>query len=206
MHRRRPGHRRRLRTRLTLRASLAGLGLLLALAAPAAAQAPAAASGQTVKFDPKTKVDGKVLQVVFGERALFRVDDSGQPVLDSVEKGSLAAAHPAGAVQETYAPPGPGVIAVALDGSAEKQATVLKVWNRTGHALEYRAIALVLHGQSLSPGIAPTCPVPAGGVRTETWPAPVVAVGLGGFKPASKEALARCAAKPAAPAGAKKGK
>lgn len=181
-----------------MRRVLIAAAAVLAWAGAASAQAPAAPAQQQLSFEPKTKVDGKVLQVIFGERALVRLDDGGLPVLDGVEKGQLAAAHPAGAVQETYAAPGPGLVAAALDGSAEKRASVLKVWNRTGHALQYQAIALVLHGQSLTPTLAPTCPVPAGGVRTETWPAPVVAVGLSGFKPATKAALARCAAKPAA--------
>ena len=188
---------------------LAGLALAAALAGVAAAQPAAKAEAPTsLKFEPKTQVDGDILQVIFGERALFRLDDAGKPVLDSVDKGQLAAAHPAGAATESYATPGPGLLAAALDGSAEKQASVMKVWNRLDHPVEYRAIVLVLHGQSLSPVPVPTCPVPAGGVRSETWPAPVVAVGLSRFKPASKAALARCtvAAKPAAKPAPKKGK
>jgi hypothetical protein len=185
-----------------------GAAIVLALVAPAAAQpAPKAEAPRSFKFEPKTQVDGEILQVVFGERALFRLDDGGKPVLDSVEKGQLAAAHLPGAAAEAFQPPGPGLIAAALDGSAEKQASVLKVWNRLGHAIEYKTIVLVLHGQALSPVAVPTCPIPAGGVRTESWPAPVVAVGLSRFKPASKEALARCAggAKPAAKPAPKKG-
>ena len=172
--------------------SLAGLIAVLALAAPAAAQTPAPKS---VPFEPGTQVDGAVLQVMFGERALFRLDDGGKPVLDKSEKGQLAVAHPAGTVNETYAAPEPGLLAAALDGSAETKTSALKVWNHTGHAIEYGAIVLVLEGQTLHPVPVPVCPVPAGGVRTETWPAPIVAVGLSRFKAASKAALARCAAK-----------
>ncbi|MEA1151699.1 hypothetical protein U8Y08_27800, partial [Klebsiella pneumoniae] len=73
----------------------------------------------------------------------FRLDDGGLPVLDTVEKGALAAAHPPGAVAEAFPPPGPGLVAAALDGSVEKKASVLKVWNTTGHPLEFRVVALV---------------------------------------------------------------
>jgi hypothetical protein len=182
-----------------LRWMLAGIAFALTLAGVASAQptanaAPAPAP-KSVPFEPKTQVDGPVLQVIFGERALFRLDDGGMPVLDAVEKGKLAIAHPAGTVAETYAAPGPGMLAAAVDGSAETKATTLKVWNRLDHAVEYGAVVLVLQGGSLHPVPVPTCPVPAGGVRTETWPAPIVAVGLARFKTASKAALARCAAK-----------
>jgi hypothetical protein len=170
---------------------LIGLAAALTLATAAAAAPPAAAPPKTVRFDPKTQVDGAVLQVIFGERALFRLDDGGLPVLDSVEKGKLAAAHPPGAVAETYAAPGPDLVAAALDGSAERKASVLKIWNHTGKPLEYSAHVLVLDGETLHPVAVTTCPVPAGGVRTETWPAPIVAVGLARFKPASAAALAR---------------
>lgn len=167
--------------------ALTGLAAALTLATSAAAAPPP----KTVRFDPKTQVDGAIVQVIFGQRALFRLDDGGLPVLDSVEKGKLAAAHPAGTVAETYAPPAPGVIAAALDGSAEKKASVLKVWNHTAKPLEYSAHVLVLEGETLHPVAVTTCPVPAGGVRSETWPAPVVAVGLTRFKPATAKALAR---------------
>jgi len=177
-----------------------GVLAALALAGSAAAQPKAEAPApKSFKFEPKTQVDGDILQVIFGERALFRLDDGGKPVLDSVDKSQLAAAHPPGAAKETYTPPAPGLVGAALDGSAEKQVSVMKVWNRLGHPIEYRAILLVLHGQNLAPVAVPTCPVPAGGVRMETWPAPVVAVGLSRFKPASAAAIARCAGgKPAA--------
>lgn len=175
------------------------LALALALAGVAAAQPAAKAapapSPKSVPFEPGTQVDGAILQVMFGDRALFRLDDGGKPVLDAVEKGKLAIAHPAGTVAETYATPGAGLLAAAVDGSAETKATSLKVWNRLDHAVEYGAVVLVLQGGSLHPVPVPTCPVPAGGVRTETWPAPIVAVGLARFKTASKAALARCAAR-----------
>ena len=170
--------------------SLIGLAAALALAASAAA-APAPAPPKSVPFDPKTQVDGAILQVIFGERAVFRIDDAGLPVLDAVEKGKLAAAHPPGTAKETYAAPGPGLLAAALDGSAEVKASKLKVWNHTGRPIEYTAHVLVLDGEALHPVAVSPCPVPAGGVRTESWPAPIVAVGLTGFKAATAAALAR---------------
>jgi hypothetical protein len=146
-------------------------------------------------FEPKTQVDGAVLQVIFGERAVFRLDDGGQPVLDAVEKGQLALAHPKGEVTETFAQPDSGMMAAALDGSAEVQASTLKVWNHTGHPIQYHGMALVLHDQKLTPVPLAMCPVPAGGVRTQSWPSPIVAVGLSKFKTATAADLAQPACK-----------
>jgi hypothetical protein len=162
-------------------------------AAKPPASAPAAqAAAKQLTFEPKTKVDGETLQVVLGQRAVFGVDGKGHPVIDKVEEGQLAAAHPAGKVTETFEAPESGRIAAALDGSAEKRATVLKIWNNTGDALEYRAIALVLRGDKLTPAPVKVCAVAPGAIRTETWPAPIVAVGLARFKPASAGAAAAC--------------
>jgi hypothetical protein len=201
MDRREPARRPPVRRGLLVAGALLALALAGDAAAQAAPKPEAPVVARSAKFEPKTQVDGGILQVLFGERALFRLDDGGKPVLEAVERGQLAAAHPPGAASETFAPPGPGLLAAALDGSAEAHVTVLKIWNRTGRPIAYRAIALeLLQGEVLRPVPAPTCPVPAGGVRVEVWPAPVVAVGLARFEPASKEALARCAAaaKPAA--------
>lgn len=167
--------------------------LALAMAAPAepvstAPKAPKAGApaAQPLSFKPETLVDGETLQIVLGQRALFRLDDRGQPVLFKVEKGQLAAAHPDGAVKETFAPPPDGQIAAALDGSAEKRATVLKIWNRTDKPLDYRAMALILNKENkLTPSPAPvSCSLPPRSVHIETWRAPIVAVGLGRFKEA----------------------
>jgi hypothetical protein len=104
-------------------------------------------------------------------------------VLDKVEEGKLAAAHPAGAVKEAFEPPPQGQIAVALDGSAEARATVLKVWNRTDKPLGYRAVALVMQqGKLAALPTPPLCSVKPGAVWTETWRRPIVAVGLGRFR------------------------
>jgi hypothetical protein len=173
----------------------AAIALTVATAAAAQTSAPTAAKPPlSMGFEPKTYVDGVMLQVILGERALLRLDSGGNPVLDTVEKGQLAAAHPDGAVRETFTPPPDGEIAAALDGSAEKRATSLKIWNGTAQPIEYKAILLVLkEGGVLQAVPAPTCPVAPGHIRLETWPAPVVAVGLSRFKPASPDALIQTA-------------
>jgi len=162
---------------------------LLASLALAASDAPAAtapkAETPALSFQPKTMADGETLQVILGQRALFRLDDRGWPVLFKVEEGKLADAHPPGAVTETFGPPPEGQIAVALDGSAEKRVTVLKIWNRTGKPLDYRAMALVMRKDKLTPMPAPAaCSVRPRSVHVESWPAPIVAVGLGRFREA----------------------
>ncbi|WP_309090436.1 hypothetical protein [Phenylobacterium sp.] len=166
---------------------IAAVAAALAFQAAPAAKAPEAkaAPQKPLTFTPKTMVDGETLQIVLGQRAVFQLDDKGQPVLLKVEEGKLAAAHPAGAVTETFAPPPEGQIAAALDGSAEKRATVLKIWNRTGKPLDYRAIALVMRKDKLTATpVPPACSVRPRSVHVETWPAPIVAVGLGRFKEA----------------------
>lgn len=144
-----------------------------------AAQPPAPEAG---KFEPRTLVDVDTLQVVRGQRALFMLDDKGLPVLLRVEEGQLAEAHPPGTVVESFAPPPKGQFAVALDGSAETRATILKVWNETDRALDYRAVALVFGGGGkLSPAPAPVCAAPPRSIRIETWRRPIVAAALNRF-------------------------
>jgi len=116
--------------------------------------------------------------VLLGQRALFRLDDRGMPVLAKVETGRLAAAHPTGQAQEAFAPPPPGQLAAALDGSAEKRASVLKIWNRRDKPVDFRSVLLVLQDGKLTPVPVYICPVAVGETRTETWPRPVVAVAL----------------------------
>jgi hypothetical protein len=154
---------------------------------PAAKAAPAAkAPAQPLTFKPETLVDGETLQIVLGQRALFRLDDRGQPVLLKVEKGQLAEAQAEGTVTEAFTAPPDGQIAAALDGSAEKRATVLKIWNATDKPLDYRAMALILgKDNKLNPSPAPvSCSLRPRSVHVETWRAPIVAVGLGRFKEA----------------------
>src|SRR4029453_11985594 len=155
-------------------------------ASEATAAPPAVAGAKGLAFEPKTLVDGEAVQVSLGQGALFRLDDKGLPVLSKVEEGQLSAAHPDGAVTETFEDPPAGQVAAALDGSAEKRASVLKIWNQTGKPLEYRAVALVMRqGKVVAVPAPPTCAVAAHSVHSETWPRPVVAVGLGRFREAS---------------------
>jgi len=170
------------------------LSVLLALAAPPAApvatapKAPAAPAARlSIPLKSETRVDGERLQIVLGQRALFRLDDKGLPVLLKVENGQLAEAHPPGAAIRPFGPPPDGQIAAALDASAEKRVAVLKIWHRTSKPLDYRAIQFVKQrGDGVLAGVAlpPGCSVPPRSVHTESWPRPVVAVGLGRFREA----------------------
>jgi hypothetical protein len=145
-----------------------------------------AAEAAAPLFDPVTKVDGKTLQVVFGARAVFHLNDDGAPVLDKAEKGQLAIAHPAGTVKEEFEAPETGQIAIALDGSAEKKASYLKVWNGLDYPVVYRAGILMLQGGKLVPKSVRVCAVPAGKTGNATWPGPpVVAIALGSFTKAA---------------------
>lgn len=153
-------------------------------AAPASVAPTAgdAASGGPSGFSGKTQiVPGPALQVVFGERAVFHLDDKGEPVLDEVEKGPLAMAHPPGEVKETFAPPGPGKLAIALDGSPQKKASYLKIWNGLDHPVLYRAGVLAYEDGGLKPVTVRVCAAPADGTASQTWPAPIAAVAVASF-------------------------
>jgi hypothetical protein len=172
--------------------SLAALMLAAAPAAePPAATPPAVAgtnAGAEAFFEPVTKMEGPALQVVFGERATVHLGDDHLPVIDKTEKGKLAIAHPAGAVKDIYVKPKAGQIAVALDGSAEKKATYLKVWNGLDYPIIYKAGVLRMVGSKLAPQSVKVCAVPAGGTQYETWTGPpVVAVALGSFTKAADD-------------------
>lgn len=157
---------------------------VVAPATPVQATRTDAPPAAALTFQPRTWVDGKTLQVIRGQRAIFRLDSKGLPVLDSVENGQLAAAHPEGAVTESFLPPPDGHIAIALDGSAEARASVLKIWNQTDRMVDYSAIALVMARGKVTPSPAPVCAVPPRSIRIETWRRPIVAAGLGRFREA----------------------
>jgi hypothetical protein len=164
-------------------------GLATGLAAALACGATAVRAQEAAPQAPtRTEmVDGPALQVVFGERAVFHLDDKGEPVLDSVEKGPLAMAHPAGAVKETFAPPGPGKLALALDGSPEKKASYLKIWNGLDHPVLYHAGVLALVDGKLTPVTVKVCAAPAGAASSQTWPMPVAAAVVANFSPAADD-------------------
>jgi len=159
-------------------AAILSVGCVAAARADQPPAEPAAAGG----FSGKTEiVPGPALQVVFGERAVFHLDDKGEPVLDSVEKGQLAMAHPAGEVKETFEAPGAGKLAIALDGSPQKKASYLKIWNGLDHAVLYRAGVLAYAAGALKPITVKVCAAPAGGTNSQTWPAPIAAVAVASF-------------------------
>ena len=165
----------------------AAVGLAAAIvAAPAAgltqAAPPDAPTEGGLAFSRKTEiVDGPALQVVFGERAVFHLEGEGQPALDVVQKGPLAIAHPAGAVKETFEAPGPGKLALALDGSPEKKASYLKIWNGLDHPVLFRAGVLAFVDGTLKPMAVKVCAVPAGKSDAMTWPMPIAAVVAANF-------------------------
>jgi hypothetical protein len=167
----------------------AALGVAAALAAtiPAALAETTPASG--LGFSKKTEmVEGPALQVVFGERAVFHLDANGAPVLDDVEKGPLAMAHPAGEVKEAFAPPGPGKLAIALDGSPEKGASYLKIWNGLDHPVLYHAGVLAYTEGALKPMNVKVCAAPARGTNSMTWPTPIAAAVVANFSAAAAKA------------------
>lgn len=179
-----------------MQARRVGFGLALAalsLAAPHALPAqepPAAPVAGGLAFSGKTEmVEGPALQVVFGHRAVFHLDDQGAPALDAAETGQLAVAHPAGEVSESFEPPGPGRLAIALDGSPQKRASYLKVWNGLDHPVLFRAGVLAYEGGALKPVTVRICAAPAGGTNVQTWPAPIAAVVVANFT-AAKDAKA----------------
>jgi hypothetical protein len=163
----------------------------------ARSQAPATSSGPPadapteggLAFSHKTEiVAGPALQVVFGERAVFHLNDKGEPVLDEVQKGQLAMAHPTGAVKDSFEAPGKGKLAVALDGSPEKQASYLKIWNGLDHPVLYHAGVLAYVGGTLKPVAVKVCAAPAGDTSSMTWPAPIAAVVVANFTKAEATA------------------
>jgi len=171
---------------MQIRGTGQGLAMALALAtlgsAATAEEAPAPAAQVSPGFSGKTEmVEGPALQVVFGERAVFHLDDKGAPVLDSSEKGPLAIAHPIGSITESFQAPGAGKLAVALDGSPQKKASYLKIWNGLDHPVLFKAGVLAYEKGVLKPATVRVCAVPSNGVNVQTWPAPIAAVVVASF-------------------------
>lgn len=168
--------------------AIAAAAVALALAAQAQTQeAPAPKpSANLIKalqgagLDPRTKVDGGLVQVMLGQRAVFHLDAEGNPVLDEVETGriDLATANGEG---ETYKGPGVGKLAFALDSSPEKRQSIMKVWNGLTRPVAYEAEIAAVRGGQLMKRMATICAVPAGGATHEVWPDPIVSVTLSKF-------------------------
>jgi hypothetical protein len=168
---------------------LATAALALALASTATAQEAEtkkpsnmvealAAAG----LDPETKVtDGKV-QVMLGQRAIIRLQPGGAPTLEEVETGRLAAALAEGEA-ETYKGVPANRMAFALDASAQKRQSIMKVWNGLTVPVAFEAeIAAVRQGK-LMRRMTSVCAVAAGGTNLETWPDPIVAITIQKFAP-----------------------
>lgn len=141
-----------------------------------------AATPPDAVLERKTKVDGTALQVVFGERAVFTLAaEDRTPRLLAIEPGRLAIAHPPGQVVDILGPPPGGRMAAALDGSAEKGASFLRLWNSLDRPVAYRAEALVLRAGHITRLAAPVCVIAPGQIRTLTWPSALAAVWLSRF-------------------------
>jgi hypothetical protein len=100
-------------------------------------------------------------------------------------------AHPAGAVTESFTPPGPGKLALALDGSPEKGASYLKIWNGLDHPVLYHAGVLAMVDGKLTPMNVKVCAAPAGGTNAQTWPMPIAAAVVANFTAAPDDKACR---------------
>lgn len=163
--------------------------------APENAAAPTAAQPKTlvealtaVGFDPKTKVEGGNVQVMQGQRALFRLDGKAAPVLDGVDMGKLGAAQPEGEA-ETYRGSGAGRIGVALDGSPARKQSYMKVWNGLARPVTFELELAAIRGGQLMRRKVEGCAVPAGGVHSQSWPDPIIAVTVSKVAPAARDAI-----------------
>lgn len=156
-------------------------------AAPALAGGPAPAGAPkkpgplvealiAVGFDPHTKLVGESVQVMSGQRAILDIA-SGKLVLVAVETGHVDMALPDGA-PDSYKPLAPGKVAFAVDGSAAKRQSFLKIWNGRPHAVGYLAEITAIHEGKLAKRMAQVCAVPGAGTNYEMWPDPVIAVTL----------------------------
>jgi len=126
-------------------------------------------------FDPKTKVEGASVQVMQGQRALFHLDARAAPMLDGIDAGKLGAAQPEGQA-ETYKGSGAGRIGLALDASPARKQSYMKVWNGLAAPVTFELeLAAIRKGQLMRRKLE-GCAVPAGGVHSQSWPDPIIAV------------------------------
>lgn len=127
-------------------------------------------------FDPHTKLIGDSVQVMSGQRATLNVAEE-KLVLDAVETGHVDMALPDG-TPDTYKPLAPGKVAFAVDGSAAKKQSFLKIWNGLAHAVSYEAELTAIRAGKLAKRKAQVCAVPGGGTNYEMWSDPIIAVTL----------------------------
>lgn len=160
---------------------IAGLVAALALAQaadPAAAaevEPPFLKALEAAGVDPKTKLNGADLQVMFGQRAVLRLDAKKKPVLEGVEVGRIDRATTAGDPQVLKGV-GPNHLGFALDASAAKRQSMMKVWNGLTYPVAFETEIVALRGGQLMKRKIPLCVVAAGGAAYETWPDPIIAV------------------------------
>ncbi|MBR7619003.1 hypothetical protein JKL49_06335 [Phenylobacterium sp. 20VBR1] len=129
-----------------------------------------------VGFDPHTKLVGESVQVMSGQRATLDIAGD-KPVLVAVETGHVDMALPDG-TPDTYKLLAPGKVAFAVDGSAAKKQSYLKIWNGRPHAVGYLAEITAIREGKLAKRMAQVCAVPGAGTNYEMWPDPVIAVTL----------------------------
>jgi hypothetical protein len=174
-------------------ASLVVLALAADIAASSPPPAPLPPAGVqaliAAGFDPRTKLDGEAVQVIVGQRAVFRLDDAGKPVMEAVESGRIDMVLPDGK-PDTYLTPTAGRLGFALDASPEKRQSVMKVWNGLSRPVAYEVELTALRHGKLMKRKAPICAVAAGQSTYEVWPDPILSVTLSKFAetPASKSA------------------
>jgi hypothetical protein len=133
-------------------------------------------------LDPETKVHEDRVQVMLGQRAVIRLQPGGAPTMDEVEAGRLAAALPDGEA-ETYKGVPANRMAFALDASAEKRHSIMKVWNGLTVPVAFEVELSAIRQGQLMRRMTSVCAVPAGGTNVETWPDPIVAITIQKFAP-----------------------
>ena len=170
-------------------ALIAGLALGLASAAGAQTSPEAKpAAGDMVEaleaagLDPETKVEDGKVQVMLQQRAIVRLLPGGAPALEDVEAGRLGAALAEGEGETNKGVPA-NRMAFALDASAAKRQSVMKVWNGLTVPVAFEAEITAIRQGQLMRRMTSACAVPAGGTSLETWPDPVVAVTIQKFAP-----------------------
>ena len=166
-------------------------GLLAALALATAEDAPASSAAaqeqpsflkalEAAGLDPKTKVEGQAVQVMYGQRATLRLVPAKPPVLENVEIGRIDRATTPNDAKAFKGVPA-NRLAFALDASAQQRVSMLKVWNGLTRPVAFEAEIVALRGGKLMKKKEPVCAVAAGGAAYETWPDPIIAVTLTGL-------------------------
>jgi hypothetical protein len=129
--------------------------------------------------DPKTTVRDGAVQVMFGQRAVLRLDQ-GKPVLEAVEIGRIDKVASA-KDDKAFKGIGAGKLAFALDASTEKRQSMMKVWNGLARPIAIETEIVAVRSGKLMKKKEAVCAVAAGGAAYETWPDPIIAVSVSGL-------------------------